>query len=1466
MNTTILRVITIFLIFILTISSMSYSSPIPVEEKPVVRPESKIAGNLLNKTSSEEEIDALVGYNDDMIDFKMSNALSFTERVARVVEIYEDIEMARVRILGTDLLRLARNELVANIWPNEVMQIQQPKPSNTSTSTEDDYLSIVDLVGAREIWEKGYNGSGAVIAVLDTGIDSNHSDLQNVAASASFVEIDALPTDILGPGTYAASIAAGSGNASEGKYSGIAPGATLLAGKVTFGGILALGSWIVSGIEWASSNGADIILLPFNTFGAPNDAVAQAVATAVEKGIFVIAAAGDDGPDYLTIMSPGGGIECFTVGAYDTYRQEVPAFSGRGPSLALATKPDLVAPGVGIVGARIGAGLAGFGFGDTDLGDVEGVGGLLGGSKGENIDEHYKVADTTAASAAIVAGAAALLMSAFDRATPIVIGNVLRETATKLAYGANDAGAGLLNLPAAFDYLSRRQEPIEIQTRRTGSALLAFGLVTAAGNNVTSIMMMSSYGTSLMTIDSRGPNTDIHMLLGMFSIKWNNMEPTNLMNFKVKRELHLLTPGTTLGILGGAINDSSNIGNAIDTLQAADPSGYGRWVGILSYDDELFVTLLVESYNFTRESDLPLTAYKITPFILDMGQAPIDNVSLYLSYSLDIFNDGQDDFGKYDLTDKMLFAYGISEDYRDFYLGINSSRELDAFEVGNSSEIADHISNDSLTGSTTFEGSVGLGMKWDFGRIYPGTPVNVSVALGFGENRTVLDASIDALWEATPPTTYTDQGDFISVSADIPRTARTDETYKSKAMIMNIGEIPSEAIAAMVIQRNKNETGTLFAQYFTFDEIKPFHAEYVETEWSPEEQGKFTAGWIATVGITDMGSILGLQQSLSTSALRLLDDFLLRDLFVEEPIPSTSVFPRELPFAPFDVRFPIDFGLYTISLSTTQELGNLTVHNVGNASEWGNATLTPAESVTGFYNFSIFVLVPPITMDGYHRCDYVINTDAGWTANITLERIIEYPRSLVLMDTSHGGGFSSFMGDSFDIGSSTSSGNDTGGFGGLPGSSFVLSQDMGGNGENISDLESLTDILDAMRLTTFSGLSLMETAMADKGIEILELPGVGLDETFSMLAAAVMIVAPTKEFNSTDIETYREFSESGGKLIIFGDSEDRVNLTGLNPLLQTYGYYMQGEHDTENTTEIVPNSLLGKGMQSMYLGGGTYIYNNQSGSSVLLNGKPVVLVDDTAPELILFGSSRIFMNDNLVKCNNSILLDNFIEYLLQNTLTTSTSLAENKTRYEVGKSVYLNLYVTDYYGNPVDDLFVAIAFELPNGSLAFFIAGFVENGLYSSQFLPMYWRDDGVIHGIFIILREEYAGTYASVSFELYKLPPTNTTLGPKAILTMVQVAILTSIGTFGGMFALLMFNRYRRKKRMRIPEIDLDLARDIDNTLNMLRATLAQINEQILREDFDRIQKVETLRGLMVTLEIAKKKFNEISGRIGGV
>jgi hypothetical protein len=745
--------------------------------------------------------------------------------------------------------------------------------------------------------------------------------------------------------------------------------------------------------------------------------------------------------------------------------------------------------------------------------------------------------------------------------------------------------------------------------------------------------------------------------------------------------------------------------------------------------------------------------------------------------------------------------------------------------------------------------------------------------MGFGENRTVMDASIDAMWDLDPVTTGAPEDDLIVVEAEIPRIAQMGETYESNAVVMNIGWNVSDVTAAMVILHEEDDGSSMYGRIFSFDGVEPFQAVTMTADWSPEKMGMSSVYWVTAGNIDDAlslstGSLLASGLDL-TAILGLLDNFMMRDLFVVTPIESSSVFPKEIPFAPFDIHFPADFGLYTFVVSSNVPLGNLTVQKHGNASDWGNATLTSVDNVEGYYNFSLFLFAPPITIDGYHRCDYVIETDQGWTTNITLERELEYPRAMLLLDTSHGGGLSfGGLGGDLDLGGDL--GGDLGSFPASMQDEDTGDDDLLSGGfslGDLSDLGSLTGLLDSFRMTTFSGLSNLKKEMGARGLDLVETPGMDLDEGLLTQFSAVVMFSPTEEFNSTEVSMLRNYTADGGKLVIFGDVEDDANLTAINQLLTPFGYFMQGEHSQENTTDIVQSSFLGTGVDSIWLGEGTFIMQNQSLASARVQDKSVVLLDRTRPELVLFGSSKVFMNKNLVKCNNSILLDNLNEYLLLNTLTGVASLSEDTNRFPAGQSVYLNLDVTDYYGNPVNDLFVAIAFELPNGTLAFFIAGFVGNGLYSSQFIPTYWQDEGVVHGIFIILGEEdYANTYAGITFELYDPNVTTPPPGPGPLLTLAQVAALASVGIFFALIGSLIYNRRRQGKRMRIVEIDTELVREIDNTLNTLLAAFTQIELLIQREDLDRLQKIEALRALMVTVEEGRRLFEKVSDKVGGV
>ena len=162
---------------------------------------------------------------------------------------------------------------------------------------------------------QGIDGEGIKIAVIDTGVDFTHPDLLGwgedgkVIGGYNFVNEGELPMDTNGHGTQVAGVIA-----ADGQAQGVAPKAKILAYKVSEDGEGVSSELIVRAINKAVEDGADIINISLGV-NKTNSKIDRAVDHALEREIFVVTAAGNDGPELKTIGSPGRNVGSVTVGA-----------------------------------------------------------------------------------------------------------------------------------------------------------------------------------------------------------------------------------------------------------------------------------------------------------------------------------------------------------------------------------------------------------------------------------------------------------------------------------------------------------------------------------------------------------------------------------------------------------------------------------------------------------------------------------------------------------------------------------------------------------------------------------------------------------------------------------------------------------------------------------------------------------------------------------------------------------------------------------------------------------------------------------------------------------------------------------------------------------------------------------------------------------------------------------------------
>lgn len=423
----------------------------------------------LAATAPNTTLTAIVTYTRQPTDSDLLSLFNIGAKVAK----FEALPMVGVVATPPQIEAMRRLPNLRSIYANQKLQY---------------FLrESVPLIGATDVWEDyGFRGEGIGVAVLDTGIDATHADLQYGSKTVQNVKIVGLQyaagidlddlklpaqyienvpnTDTTGGhGTHVAGIIGSNGAASDGYYKGVAPNVRLIG--------LGVGEAIeiftaLAGFDWVIKYKNEYnIRVVNNSWGNivpgfdPENPVNVATKAVHDAGITVVFASGNSGSTTDTLNTYSVAPWVIGVASGDKDGKTVSFFSSRGIPGDKFYHPTLTAPGYLIVSDRALTG-------STTNGSTTPTDPIY---VPPQYLPYYTTASGTSMAAPHVAGAIALLLQANPSLTPDVIKRVLVNTATPMpGFQEYAAGAGYLNVKAAVEHAQQIKNVRKYRDPRTG--------------------------------------------------------------------------------------------------------------------------------------------------------------------------------------------------------------------------------------------------------------------------------------------------------------------------------------------------------------------------------------------------------------------------------------------------------------------------------------------------------------------------------------------------------------------------------------------------------------------------------------------------------------------------------------------------------------------------------------------------------------------------------------------------------------------------------------------------------------------------------------------------------------------------------------------------------------------------------------------------------------------------------------
>jgi bacillopeptidase F len=401
-----------------------------VEQADTARAAAVARTTALRARTADPEVAARVGVIRTLQQTADNSQASLTDylenrREQGLVRQYKSYYIVNALLITSTeevMTEVAARPDVARLWPDTTRQlapIDEPQSGPSIQAEAGGAQWNIAKIEAPSVWEMGFDGTGVVIATLDTGVDWLHPALTrqwrgyDAGAEApgeltpyswyDAVNGSSLPYDDNAHGTHVTGTMVGVEPDGSNKI-GVAPGAKWIGVKILSGDGRGNDSWIMDGAQWVLAPGGDASMAPDivnNSWGAgPGmDEYFRGVVQAWrDAGIFPAFAAGNVAGD-ATVGAPGNYPESFAVGATDI-NDELGSFSSCGPAPYDAPndmKPEVTAPGVSI--------------------------------RSSVPDGGYEYFDGTSMACPHVSGAVALLLQAKPDLTVDEIEQILKETA-----------------------------------------------------------------------------------------------------------------------------------------------------------------------------------------------------------------------------------------------------------------------------------------------------------------------------------------------------------------------------------------------------------------------------------------------------------------------------------------------------------------------------------------------------------------------------------------------------------------------------------------------------------------------------------------------------------------------------------------------------------------------------------------------------------------------------------------------------------------------------------------------------------------------------------------------------------------------------------------------------------------------------------------------------------------------------